>query len=327
MPATVTRRSLLAGSVAGAGALTFQAAMPSLANAAGRVSFGAYTSGMDGAPSRLSALGRTLGQTLSIASVFRGDGDVWPGPVEAALTPPGGTLLVSWHLDYRSYAYWASSSSRVEIAAVARRVKAFGRTVAIRPWAEMNGDWQPFQPTAAPVAGYASGYAAFIAAWRHLVAVFRAEGVTNVRWVFNPTTDTYAETTDVRRIWPGSSYVNVLGLDGYNWGTAGSLRWRSFADIYATQYGRLVALAPTLPVWICEVGCADPASPYGTRVTAPLGASKATWWRDAAVAVERMPSVRAVVLFDMLKERDWRAASSASALTGLRAAMSTMRTF
>lgn len=326
MPSTVTRRSLLAGSAA-AGALALQAVTPSVASAAGRVSFGAYTAGMDATPGRLPALGRTLGQTLSIASVFRGQGDVWPGPVEAALTPTGGTLLVSWHLDYRSYSYWASSSSRAEIAAVARRVKAFGRTVAIRPWAEMNGDWQPFQPTAAPVAGYASGYAAFIAAWRNLVSVFSAEGVTNVRWVFNPTTDTYAETTDVRRIWPGSSYVHVLGLDGYNWGTAGALRWRSFADIYAAQYGRLVALAPTRPVWICEVGCADPASPYGTRVTAPSGASKATWWRDAATTVGRMPAVRAVVLFDVLKERDWRAASSTAALTGLRGAMSTMRTF
>lgn len=325
MSSTLTRRSLLGGLAAGAGALTLQGAVPSLAQAAGRVSFGAYTLGMDSAPSRLPALSRTLGQTLSIASVFRGNGDIWPGPVEAALTPAGGTLLVSWYLDYRSYGYWASASSRTEIAAVARRVKGFGHTVAIRPWAEMNGDWQSFQPTAAPVDGYPSGYAAFIAAWRHLVSVFRAEGVTNVRWVFNPTTDTYAGTTDVRRIWPGSSYVHVLGLDGYNWGTAGSLRWRSFADIYAIQYGRLVTLAPTLPVWICEVGCADPASPYGTRVTAPLGATKGTWWRDAAVAVQRMPAVRAVVLFDALKERDWRAASSAGALTGLRAAMSTIR--
>lgn len=310
-----------------AGTLALQSATSPVAAATARVTLGAYTNGMDGYPSRLSNLSRQLSQPLGVASVYRGQGDVWPGPVEAALTPPGRVLLVSWHLDYRSYAYWASSSSRTEIAAVARRVKAFGRIVAIRPWAEMNGDWQPFQPTAAPVPGFATGYAAFIAAWRHLVSVFKAEGVTNVRWVFNPTADTYAGTTDVRRIWPGAGYVHVLGLDGYNWGNAGSLRWRSFTDIYATQYARLTALAPTRPVWVCEVGCADPASSYGTHVTAPWGASKATWWRDTARAVGRMPAIRALVLFDRAKERDWRAASSSGALTGLRSALTTIRTF
>lgn len=325
MSSTFTRRSLIAGSAGIAGAVAFQSATASSAEASGRVVLGAYTNGMDAYPARLSTLSRSVGQPLGIASVFRGQGDVWPGPVEAALTPPGRTLLVSWYLDYRSYQYWASAASRPEIAAVARRVKAFGRPVAIRPWAEMNGDWQSFRPTAAPVPGFATGYAAFIAAWRHLVSVFRAEGVANVRWVFNPTTDTYAQTTDVRRIWPGAGYVQVLGLDGYNWGTAGALRWRSFADIYGAQYTRLTALAPTLPVWVCEVGCADPASPYGTHVTAPWGATKATWWRDTAASVARMPAIRAVVLFDQAKERDWRAASSSGALSGLRTALSSMR--
>jgi len=209
---------------------------------------------------------------------------------------------------------------------VARRVKAYGRPVAIRPWAEMNGDWQAFQPTARPTDGYPTGYQAFIAAWRSVVTVFRAEGVRNVQWVFNPTTDTYAETTDVRNIWPGRAYVDVLGLDGYNWGTGGIFTWRSFASIYQTQYNRLVALAPDLPLWICEIGCADPLSSRNA-VTAPTGQSKARWWYEASVATGRMPAVRAVVLFDVCKERDWRASSSTSALAGLRTALVTMKAY
>ncbi|MEP7369961.1 MAG: glycosyl hydrolase [Dermatophilaceae bacterium] len=322
--AMVSRRGFLAGA-AGVGSVVALGASAPSAAAAGRVVFGAYTDGMDGSPQRLNALSTTLGQSLSIASIFRGPGDIWPGPVEAALAA-NRTLLVAWYLDDHSYGYWASAAAKPELIAVARRVKAYGRVVAIRPWAEMNGDWQSFQPTAAPTDGYATGYLAFKAAWQNLVNVFRGEGVTNVRWVFNPTTDTYAETTDVRLIWPGSAYVNVLGLDGYNWGTGGIFAWRSFTNIYQTQYNRLRALAPTRPVWICEVGCADPLSARNV-VTAPTGQTKATWWRDAALAAGQMPAVRAVILFDVAKERDWRALSSTSALTGLRTALTTMKTY
>jgi len=322
--ALVSRRGFLAGAAGVTSVVALGSSAPSAA-AAGRVVFGAYTNGMDGSPKRLGDLSTMLRQSLSIASVFRGEGDIWPGPVDVALAA-NRTLLVAWYLDYHSYGYWASAAARPELVAVARRVKAYGRPVAIRPWAEMNGDWQSFQPKATPTDGYASGYLAFQAAWRNLVNVFRSEGVTNVRWVFNPTTDTYAETTDVRRIWPGRTYVDVLGLDGYNWGTGGIFAWRSFSNVYQTQYNRLVALAPDRPVWICEVGCADPLSTQNS-VTAPYGQTKAIWWRDASLAVGRMPAVRAVVLFDVSKERDWRAGSSSAALTGLRGALTTMKTF
>jgi Glycosyl hydrolase family 26 len=318
----VSRRGFLAGAAGVSSVVALGASAPPAA-AAGRVVFGAYTDGMDASPRRLNDLSTMLRQSLSIASVFRGEGDIWPGPVEVALAA-NRTLLVAWYLDHHSYGYWASAAARPELVAVARRVKAYGRPVGIRPWAEMNGDWQSFQPTAAPTDGYATGYLAFQAAWRNLVNVFRAQGVTNVKWVFNPTTDTYAETTDVRRIWPGRTYVDVLGLDGYNWGTGGIFTWRSFADIYQTQYTRLVGLAPDLPVWICEVGCADPLSSRNV-VTAPTGTSKALWWRDAALATGRMPAVRAVVLFDVSKERDWRAVSSSTALAGLCGALTTMK--
>jgi len=320
----VSRRGFLAGA-AGATSLVALGASAPTAAAAGRVVFGAYTAGMDALPQRLNDLSALLRQPLSVASVFRGEGDIWPGAVDAKLAT-NRTLLVAWYLDNHSFGYWASAAARPELVAVARRVKAYARPVAIRPWAEMNGDWQSFQPTASPIDGYATGYLAFIAAWKNLVTVFRAEGVTNVKWVFNPTTDTYAETTDVRLIWPGRTYVDILGLDGYNWGTGGIFTWRSFANIYQTQYNRLVALAPGMPLWICEVGCADPLSALNV-VTAPTGQTKALWWRDASLALQGMTAVRAVVLFDISKERDWRAGSSGSALTGLRAALTATKAY
>jgi beta-mannanase len=135
-----------------------------------------------------------------------------------------------------------------------------------------------------------------------------------VRWVFDPTTDTYQETTPVSAIWPGSSYVDVLGLDGYNWGTGGIFTWRSFAAIYGTQYQRLTALASGLPVWICEVGSKEPTQNDGAPVDP--NHSKTAWFQGLFSTVGKtMTRVQAVVLFDVTKERNWRIDATAATRT------------
>ena len=84
-------------------------------------------------------------------------------------------------------------------------------------------------------------------------------GATNLKWVFNPAADTYAETTPVGKIWPGAAYVDVLGIDGFNWGKDNHWgRWLSFGE----SSGRCTAADEdcTLhaPVWICEFGSKEP---------------------------------------------------------------------
>jgi mannan endo-1,4-beta-mannosidase len=174
----------------------------------------------------------------------------------------------------------------------------------------------PFQPTASGTAVAGGTYAQFVRAWRYVVTFFRAHGATNVRWVFNPTTDTYAETTPVARIWPGARYVDVLGLDGYNWGTGGVLRWRSFADIYRTQYQRLIALAPSLPVWVCEFG--SKAASENDGADADPRHSNSVWLSGMFSWLGGATHVRALVMFNVRKERDWRIQASPTALQVMR---------
>jgi beta-mannanase len=141
--------------------------------------------------------------------------------------------------------------------------------------------------------------------------------------VFNPTTDTYEGTTDIRTIYPGDDYVDVLGLDGYNWGNTGLGwgPWRTFEDIYREQYDRLVALHPTAPVWICEVGCKEPS--YDDGAPRIKSASKGRWITDMFAATT-FPRVRAVCWFQGNKERDWRVSSSNDALKAIRSALDQM---
>lgn len=278
-----------------------------------RVAFGAWAAGMTNDPSRFAALESEVGAPLDVASYFYGYGDEFPASIERGFAD-GGTrdVLLSWDMGPYDFRSWASGAHDDYLRRIGRHAAAYPYEVHVRPWPEMNGDWQDFQPTTGTRKRHGGTPAEFVAAWRHVVTTVRAAGGTNVRWVFNPTTDVYAGTTDVRTIWPGREYVDVLGLDGYNWGSSTSWgSWQSFDQVFRAQYDRLTGLAPDLPVWVCEVSSAEPVA--GDPASADKGA-----WIDAALASTAFPRITTLVWFDEDKERDWRLTSSPSALTAIR---------
>lgn len=293
----------------------------SAAELGNHVAFGAFAAGFAGPGLQIKQLEQQLGAHLAIASSFQGPGDLFPDATERAQAASGHVLLVSWDLGESAdsrFTTFTDGSHDDYLAQVAHAVAAFGQPIYIRPWAEMNADWTAFQPTGDGSKAAGGTPAEFIAAWRYVVTFFRDHGATNARWVFNPTTDTYAATTDISTIFPGADYVDVLGLDGYNWGNGGALRWQSFASIYREQYQRLVAVDPGTPVWVCEFGSKEPAENDGAPVDA--SDSKAAWYR-ALFASTDFPAIKALVFFDVNKERDWRVDSDPQALAVVQAAV------
>ena len=283
------------------------------------VRFGAYVDGMVADPTRLTAYEAETGRPVKVASYFYGFGDEFPASTELAFASDGNRdVLLSWDMGPTRFTDWSAGKYDGYLRTIAAHAAAYPYPVYVRPWPEMNGDWQDFQPTAAGTTRYGGTPAQFIAAWRHVVTVVRAAGGGTIRWVFNPTTDTYAGTTDVRTIWPGSGYVDVLGLDGYNWGNGGQFQWREFADIFLAQYARLTALHPTAPVWVCEYGSKEPAIDDGAP--ADPAHSKAAWIQNM-LASTAFPRIGTLVSFDIRKERDWRGNSSIDALAVLRGAL------
>ncbi|MGH9118876.1 MAG: glycoside hydrolase family 26 protein [Acidimicrobiales bacterium] len=164
------------------------------------------------------------------------------------------------------------------------------RPVWLRPMHEMNGTWYPW---AGGIAGNTPEL--YVAGWRHIHGIFRRAGATRVRWVWAPNTPDVPVDNRFERYYPGASYVDVLGLDGYNWGAGAPDHggWRSFDEIFSGDLDRIGALG-SQPVWITETAsCAD-------------GGDKAAWVRDMMAFVRDRPRIEAVVWFDVLKERDWR---------------------
>ncbi len=181
-------------------------------------------------------------------------------------------------------------------AAVAAR-----RPIYIRFAHEMNLSGAPFGP------GHPGDTAAtFVAAWRHVVTVFRQQGATNVEWVFSPNVDCSGRCP-FTAFYPGDAWVDWVALDGYNYSTVDNVPWMTFDQIFGPSYAELTRLT-SKPVMIGETS------------SAALGGNKAQWITQTLGELPaRYPQVHALIWFDRVKETDWRVNSSASALAAWRA--------
>jgi Glycosyl hydrolase family 26 len=107
-----------------------------------------------------------------------------------------------------SVAAIAAGTYDVWLRTYADSVADFGHAVVIGFGHEMNAPW------------YTWGYghvppSTFVAAWRHVVTVFRTEGAENVTWLWTLQADEPGKTGPVASWWPGAQYVNWVGIDGY----------------------------------------------------------------------------------------------------------------
>lgn len=120
----------------------------------------------------------------------------------------------------------------------AQAVRTFGHPVLLSFGHEMNGTWYTWGK------GHVSP-ATFVAAWRHVVDVFRQAGATNVTWVWaiNAINGTHGPLSPW---WPGSAWVSWVGIDGY---------YYDYGDNFESVFGRTIAAVRTFsnaPVMFAE---------------------------------------------------------------------------
>jgi mannan endo-1,4-beta-mannosidase len=86
-------------------------------------------------------------------------------------------------------------------------VRGFGHPVIIGFGHEMNAGWYSWGYRHTPAA-------TFVAAWRHIVTIFRGQGADNVTWLWTLQADEPG-TGPIASWWPGPQYVTWVGIDGY----------------------------------------------------------------------------------------------------------------
>lgn len=188
----------------------------------------------------------------------------------------------------------------------ARAAAAWGQPMVIRFAHEMNlSRYHWGSPKAAYGPASPERYRAM---WRHVVTVFRQAKAINVRWAFCPNCESVpgagnpaaAPWNTARAYYPGDDVVDLLGMDGYNWGDTQTPEkngwrssWRSFASTFGALQAELHTLAPAKPIVVFETA------------SAATGGDKAQWLAELATTA-RAWDLAGVVWFEAKKEIDWR---------------------
>ena len=128
-------------------------------------------------------------------------------------------------------------------------VKALGYTVYVAWSAEMNGDWQQYSEG---INGNTTGQYAL--AWKHVHDLAVSLGVTNIKWVWQPSS-IYMTSTPLAGLYPGDAYVDVVAMSGYNWGATQPGGWVDPPALYNPTLAEIATLTTSKPIWIGEMGC------------------------------------------------------------------------
>ena len=263
-----------------------------------RILFGAYTyGGIWQGEEPIKQLETLLGQDLAIAHWFMNWSHDWDSRLVTLASQKGRIPLITWENTDVTVKQIADGERDAYILSWAEGAKAFQKPIYLRPFPEMNGDWTHWHGDAPTL----------VRAWRRIVGLFRQVGADDVRFVWSPNATDQPATPENRMelYYPGKDVVDVLALDGYNWGTTRSWSsWQSFEEIFRVPYGRITALGPQ-PVWIAETACAEQGGP------------KHAWIADM-FATQAFPRLAAIVWFNENKEADWRINSSPRALAAFK---------
>ena len=190
----------------------------------------------------------------------------------------------------------------------AQAAVAYGQPLLLRFGHEMNGTWYPWAP-----GSRSTSAADYVAAYRHVHDLFVAAGATNVSWVWSPNT-VPGMPTALASVYPGRGYVDLVGVDGYNFGTdvAGSPGWQSPTQVFGATLDQISQVAQGVPVVINETASSE------------AGGSKAAWITGLVTYLSGT-QVTGLYWFDYdsshTGQTDWRLQSSPTALDAARRAL------
>lgn len=200
----------------------------------------------------------------------------------------------------------------------ANDAKQVNGKVLIRFLHEFNGNWYLWSGNKNGREN--GGPEKVVAVWKYVVDQFRAAGANNVKWIWNPhgpSVDVSDEAwNDLQNYWPGSDYVDWIGMDAYNWYPqdpwGGERPFRTFDNCFRDLYNECIALGDQ-PVMIAEF--ASPEFEYN-------GQTKDQWISDAMTKIKtEYPRLKMFVWFHINKELDWRINSSPEALQAFKSAI------
>jgi mannan endo-1,4-beta-mannosidase len=170
---------------------------------------GVYVDGVPASYAGVTSFTGATGVRPNVVSYYSGWMEPFQKSFAVAATARGAVPLVQIDPTDISLHEIAARHYDGYLISYAKAVRAFRHPVILSFGHEMNGNWYSWGYTRASPA-------AFVAAWRHIVDVFRAAGARNVTWLW--TVNTFRPAMNIQdpaAWWPGRSYVTWVGIDGY----------------------------------------------------------------------------------------------------------------
>jgi mannan endo-1,4-beta-mannosidase len=199
----------------------------------------------------IMAFTKTTGVRPRLVSYYSGWSEPFQVGFAAEAARHGAVPLVQIDPTDISLAAIAAGQYDQYLRSYADSVRSYGHRVVLGFGHEMNGYW------------YSWGYrhtspTVFVAAWRHIVDVFRQQGANKVTWMW--TANIIHQGGGIpspARWWPGSSYVNWIGLDGY---------YQQPSWTFAPMFGPTIKIVHALsrlpiPILISETGAPSAYQP------------------------------------------------------------------
>ena len=213
----------------------------------------------------------------------------------------GSIMLITWMPTPNTAQDILNGRSDNYINNFARGVKEFGDEIWLRPLHESNGDWYTW---GTGKDAYRNSEDKLAAAYRHIVDIFRKQGVKNVKWIWTTNCSSTGSATFTGS-YPGDDYVDYISIDGYNWGKAQSWSsWSSFDQVFSASYNAISRF--NKPMFIAEFSSSE------------LGGSKASWITEMfRILPQKFPRIVGLVWFSQSKpnnEGDWALNTSTSAV-------------
>ncbi len=209
---------------------------------------GLYRDGFPASYAGVKDFTSATGVKPNLVLYYSGWGEPFRARFATVVAEHGSVPLVQMDPTDISIAAIASGQYDGYLSAFAEAVRAYRHPVIVGFGHEMNGGW------------YSWGHRntspkTFVAAWRHMVKLFREEGAKNVTWLWTVNImHTNRDIPSPAPWWPGNSYVNWVGIDGYYY----SPSWK-----FVPLFGPTIAIVRELthdPILISETAVAPMAN-------------------------------------------------------------------
>ena len=212
---------------------------------------GVYETGPPLTYQPVAEFARVVGKQPNLVGYYSGWREPFQVPFAETVHAQGAVTIVQMDPTEVPISKIAAGDYDSYLRSYANSVRRFGQPVVIGFGHEMNAPWYSW--------GYGQAAApTFVAAWRHIVSLFRGQGADNVTWLWTLQADEPG-TGPITSWWPGNQYVTWVGIDGYYYRPS---------DTFASVFGKTITQVRILtgkPVLLSETA-AGPESHQAAKI-------------------------------------------------------------